>query len=207
MPKDPVPGALAMLSLLSAQDTNPGLAKPDIPCKVPWNDSRGDRKRWRDSGSSLWRGVGDSTAGRMEKPLTCSIPPFCFSAGLTQTVKCAHERSVHLFIDSLRYSQKQITGYWCKNMQMFDKGRCLDCRANRCNTLGYHIRKARVPGSQRLFLKTQPQMPFKGWWGSGQQGISSPKGSCGWGRLCAGRPQTAAAAEIPNGTSSERKTG
>ncbi|KAL7980297.1 hypothetical protein Chor_014626 [Crotalus horridus] len=81
--------------------------------------------------------------------------------GLTQTVKCAHERSVHLFIDSLRYSQKQITGYWCKNMQMFDKGRCLDCRANRCNTLGYHIRKARVLSSQRLFLKTQPQMPFK----------------------------------------------
>ncbi|XP_026537842.1 hepatic triacylglycerol lipase-like isoform X2 [Notechis scutatus] len=81
--------------------------------------------------------------------------------GLTQTVKCAHERSVHLFIDSLRYSQKQITGYSCKNMQMFDKGRCLDCRAHRCNTLGYHIRKARVPGSQRFFLKTQPQMPFK----------------------------------------------
>ncbi|XP_070619456.1 hepatic triacylglycerol lipase [Erythrolamprus reginae] len=81
--------------------------------------------------------------------------------GLAQTVKCAHERSVHLFIDSLRYSQKQLTGYWCKNMQMFDKGRCLDCRAHRCNTLGYHIQKARVPGSRRLFLKTQPQMPFK----------------------------------------------
>lgn len=161
------------------------------------------QKETKEGGGTL---VGNSAAGGTEKPLTCSMPPFCFPAGLTQTVKCAHERSVHLFIDSLRYSQKQITGYWCKNMQMFDKGRCLDCRAHRCNTLGYHIRKARVPGSQRLFLKTQPQMPFKGWWGSGQR-WTSPRGSCGWARLCARCPQTVAAVEIPNGPSSKRKTG
>ncbi|XP_062998414.1 hepatic triacylglycerol lipase [Elgaria multicarinata webbii] len=81
--------------------------------------------------------------------------------GLAQTVKCAHERSVHLFIDSLRHSTKQITGYWCKDMQTFDKGRCLNCRANRCNTLGYHIQKKGVTSSRQLFLKTRPQMPYK----------------------------------------------
>ncbi|XP_061450984.1 hepatic triacylglycerol lipase isoform X2 [Rhineura floridana] len=81
--------------------------------------------------------------------------------GLAQTVKCAHERSVHLFIDSLRHDNEQIMGYWCKDMQMFDKGRCLSCRAKRCNILGYHIQKERVLGSRRLFLKTRAQIPFK----------------------------------------------
>ncbi|CAI5793127.1 hepatic triacylglycerol lipase [Podarcis lilfordi] len=81
--------------------------------------------------------------------------------GLAQTVKCAHERSVHLFIDSLWHNNQHIKGYWCKDMQTFDKGRCLSCRAKRCNILGYHIRKERVPGSRRLFLKTRAQMPFK----------------------------------------------
>uniref|UniRef100_A0A8D2LU28 Hepatic triacylglycerol lipase n=1 Tax=Varanus komodoensis TaxID=61221 RepID=A0A8D2LU28_VARKO len=81
--------------------------------------------------------------------------------GLAQTVKCAHERSVHLFIDSLRHNAKKIMGYSCKDMQTFDKGRCLSCKANRCNTLGYHIRKAKVPSSRQLFLKTRAQVPFK----------------------------------------------
>uniref|UniRef100_A0A8D0KP77 Hepatic triacylglycerol lipase n=1 Tax=Salvator merianae TaxID=96440 RepID=A0A8D0KP77_SALMN len=81
--------------------------------------------------------------------------------GLAQTVKCAHERSVHLFIDSLRHNNKRITGYWCKDMQTFDKGRCLNCGSNRCNVLGYYIQKKRVPTSRQLFLKTRSQQPFK----------------------------------------------
>ncbi|XP_053129071.1 hepatic triacylglycerol lipase isoform X2 [Hemicordylus capensis] len=81
--------------------------------------------------------------------------------GLTQTVKCSHERSVHLFIDSLPRKQQQIMGYWCKDMQTFDRGQCLHCKASRCNALGYHIRKTRVPSSRSLFLKTRPQVPFK----------------------------------------------
>ncbi|XP_077174082.1 hepatic triacylglycerol lipase [Paroedura picta] len=81
--------------------------------------------------------------------------------GLTQTVKCAHERSVHLFIDSLQHSNKQSMGYWCKDMQTFDKGQCLSCQRSRCNTLGYGIRQERVPASRQLFLKTQPHPPFK----------------------------------------------
>ncbi|XP_019389026.1 PREDICTED: hepatic triacylglycerol lipase isoform X2 [Crocodylus porosus] len=81
--------------------------------------------------------------------------------GITQTVKCAHERSVHLFIDSLLHDDKQSMAYWCNDIHKFDKGMCLSCRKNRCNTLGYHIRKERLQKSRRLFLKTRANMPFK----------------------------------------------
>ncbi|XP_039347623.1 hepatic triacylglycerol lipase isoform X2 [Mauremys reevesii] len=81
--------------------------------------------------------------------------------GITQTVKCAHERSVHLFIDSLLHDDKQSMAYWCNDIHTFDKGMCLSCRKNRCNTLGYNIRKERLQRNRRLFLKTRAHAPFK----------------------------------------------
>ncbi|XP_077569692.1 hepatic triacylglycerol lipase [Stigmatopora nigra] len=82
--------------------------------------------------------------------------------GFGQTVKCAHERSVHLFIDSMVNKDQPMRAYRCSNKLAFDRGACLECRGNRCNTLGYPVKKVRTGRrDNRLFLKTRSAAPFK----------------------------------------------
>uniref|UniRef100_A0A8C3YEZ4 Hepatic triacylglycerol lipase n=1 Tax=Catagonus wagneri TaxID=51154 RepID=A0A8C3YEZ4_9CETA len=81
---------------------------------------------------------------------------------ITRTIKCAHERSVHLFIDSLLHAGMQSTAYLCKDVDRFTQGLCLSCKKGRCNTLGYHTRRERPSKKSRsLFLMTRAQPPFR----------------------------------------------
>nr|XP_006211037.1 hepatic triacylglycerol lipase isoform X2 [Vicugna pacos]XP_031528589.1 hepatic triacylglycerol lipase isoform X2 [Vicugna pacos] len=81
---------------------------------------------------------------------------------ITKAVKCAHERSVHLFIDSLLHAGMQSMAYQCRDMASFSQGLCLSCREGRCNSLGYHARRGRQSRkSKSLFLVTRAQSPFK----------------------------------------------
>ncbi|XP_067872765.1 lipoprotein lipase-like [Heterodontus francisci] len=79
----------------------------------------------------------------------------------SKAVKCEHERSIHLFIDSLLYQDQPCKAFRCNNHRSFEKGMCLNCRKNRCNTLGYNVNRVRSKRSTRMYLRTRADMPFR----------------------------------------------
>lgn len=79
-------------------------------------------------------------------------------------MKCEHERSVHLFIDSLLNEQEAAKAYRCGSNDMFDRGMCLSCRKSRCNAVGYDISKVRKARNVQMYTKTRASMPFRGQW-------------------------------------------
>ncbi|OCU02685.1 endothelial lipase [Xenopus laevis] len=76
-------------------------------------------------------------------------------------VKCEHERSVHLFVDSLIHKDKESFAFQCTDSDRFKKGICLSCRKNRCNAIGYNAKRMRSKRNSKMFLKTRAQMPYK----------------------------------------------
>ncbi|XP_061883641.1 LOW QUALITY PROTEIN: lipoprotein lipase [Entelurus aequoreus] len=80
---------------------------------------------------------------------------------ITDAVKCEHERSVYLFIDSLLNQQGASKVYRCGNNHMFERGICLSCRKSRCNTLGYTISKVHKVRNVQMYTRTTASMPFR----------------------------------------------
>uniref|UniRef100_A0A671SUM8 triacylglycerol lipase n=1 Tax=Sinocyclocheilus anshuiensis TaxID=1608454 RepID=A0A671SUM8_9TELE len=80
---------------------------------------------------------------------------------LLNCLLCEHERSVHLFIDSLLNEEEASRAYSCGSNDMFDRGMCLQCHKNRCNTVGYDASKVRKARSVKMFIKTRGSMPFR----------------------------------------------
>ncbi|KAM8961871.1 endothelial lipase [Pelodytes ibericus] len=76
-------------------------------------------------------------------------------------VKCEHERSVHLFVDSLINKDKESFAFQCTDSTRFKKGICLSCRKNRCNAIGYNAKRTRSKKNSKMYLKTRADMPYK----------------------------------------------
>ncbi|XP_051893854.1 lipoprotein lipase-like isoform X2 [Pristis pectinata] len=79
----------------------------------------------------------------------------------SEAVKCEHERSIHLFIDSLLHEDQPCIAFRCGSHQSFEKGMCLNCRKNRCNALGYSVTRVHTRRVSRMYLKTRAEMPFR----------------------------------------------
>uniref|UniRef100_A0A8C5M5F9 triacylglycerol lipase n=1 Tax=Leptobrachium leishanense TaxID=445787 RepID=A0A8C5M5F9_9ANUR len=78
-----------------------------------------------------------------------------------EAVKCEHERSVHLFVDSLINKDKESFAFQCTDSTRFKKGICLSCRKHRCNAIGYNAKKTRSKKNSKMYLRTRAAMPYK----------------------------------------------
>ncbi|KAM6217541.1 endothelial lipase [Rhynchocyon petersi] len=76
-------------------------------------------------------------------------------------LKCEHERAVDLFVDSLVNQDKPSFAFQCTDPNRFKKGICLSCRKNRCNSIGYNMKKMRNKRNTKMYLKTRGGMPFR----------------------------------------------
>lgn len=80
---------------------------------------------------------------------------------VSDAVQCEHERSIHLFIDSLLNEQDAAQAYRCGSNEAFDRGMCLSCRKSGCNTVGYDVSRIRRPRNIQMYTKTRASMPFR----------------------------------------------
>uniref|UniRef100_W5M792 triacylglycerol lipase n=1 Tax=Lepisosteus oculatus TaxID=7918 RepID=W5M792_LEPOC len=81
--------------------------------------------------------------------------------GVSDAVKCQHERSIHLFIDSLLHEREAAQAYRCSSADVFNRGFCLSCRRNRCNAVGYSASRVRHRRSTKMYTRTRADMPFR----------------------------------------------
>ncbi|XP_042305411.1 endothelial lipase isoform X2 [Sceloporus undulatus] len=100
-----------------------------------------------------------SIVGALPYSIVAFPPPINLDIG--DVVRCEHERSVHLFVDSLVNTEKQSFAFQCTDSDRFKKGICLSCRKNRCNSIGYNAKKMRNKRNSKMYLKTRAGMPFK----------------------------------------------
>nr|XP_023674674.1 lipoprotein lipase-like isoform X1 [Paramormyrops kingsleyae] len=82
-------------------------------------------------------------------------------SAMSVAVQCEHERSVHLFIDSLLNGDTVGQAYRCGTSDMFDRGICLSCNKGRCSRVGYDARRVRHARDHRMFTRTRSSMPFR----------------------------------------------
>ncbi|KAJ0065170.1 hypothetical protein NL108_005657, partial [Boleophthalmus pectinirostris] len=80
---------------------------------------------------------------------------------ISDAVKCEHERSIHLFIDSLLNEKEAARAYRCSSNDVFNRGMCLNCRKSRCNAVGYDTRVVRKPRNVQMYTMTRSSMPFR----------------------------------------------
>ncbi|CAL1593726.1 unnamed protein product [Knipowitschia caucasica] len=80
---------------------------------------------------------------------------------ISDAVKCEHERSIQLFIDSLLNQQQAARAYRCSSNDAFNRGMCLNCRKSRCNKVGYNTAMVRRPRNVQMYTMTRSSMPFR----------------------------------------------